>query len=211
MRIWGVPLVLHYRMFLSIAVSCSCFGPYERLVLWALRRLRRAGCLYWNSVQICATLSLLHDLHAIFDPFRGPKLHESAVGILGALLSFYLFSPQYLDVSTVSWHSSASWYGWCDLVWGELPGMSALLSWLWSLPAATHGNQWGNCWQGSGQRARFNWMKTMGNTPWWPARCVLFIAGANASSTKAVRISSMQQFKRRQLSSSVNSDYERRW
>lgn len=121
MRIWGVPLVLHYRMFLSIAVSCSCFGPYERLVLWALRRLRRAGCLYWNSVQICATLSLLHDLHAIFDPFRGPKLHESAVGILGALLSFYLFSPQYLDVSTVSWHSSASWYGWCEVSYLACP------------------------------------------------------------------------------------------
>lgn len=33
----------------------------------------------------------------------------------------FIFSPQYLDVSTVSWHSSASWYGWCEVSYLACP------------------------------------------------------------------------------------------
>ena len=208
MRIWGVPLVLHYRLFLPIAVSCSCFSPYERLVLWALRRLRWAGRLRWNSVQICATLSLLYDLHAIFDTFRGAKLHESAVGILGAYCCVFLIislkiwmfpeigvppNHQFIDgFSTLNYpfrvppwmethifgcfNSVLAPLGKLVLMWGEFPGLSALLSWLWSLPvAATYGNQWGS-WQRYGQHV---------------LTCPLD-AGAKASSI-AVRISSRQQ------------------
>ena len=66
-------------IFPSVAAECSSLDPFERLVLWALGTVCRFGCLFWDSGAGFPALFLFHDLHAIFDSFRGRELHGSAV------------------------------------------------------------------------------------------------------------------------------------
>ena len=154
--VWGIPMVLPVGMCFPIAVGCSHLGPIERPVFRALGRLCGLSCFLWDYGQVCASLSVFHDLHPIFDSFRGPKLHEPAVGDLEEI--FYTTFGSILVCKIPRVVSVCRQLARLSLVvtlgTGELCSCSRVLFGLWTLSTAASTDngrtrrKWINRWQG---------------------------------------------------------------